>query len=156
MITPTAARSIRWAATWLLLLLSFTVGGVATPLTGPMPVASAACATGTFSGTWNNTAANPTGIVKAQLRFVCSGSTGSYQLRLFGACFPTACDWGWTGTSVTATLGFIELFASYDQGFARRSVFILPVDDSLWITVDTTFQDGSGRAPYSMSGTFRR
>lgn len=93
--------------------------------------ASALCVTPTALGDlgrWNNINASTRSITKADLGFACGDVilngvvpyTG-YQIRLFGSCSPTDCNWGWVNLP-PYTDGWYR--TTINHGFATRSVWV--------------------------------
>ena len=130
----------------------------------PKP-AHAMCASPTEAGNWVNVDPNARGITQIQLQFVCQDQVLNGQLyppgppwyvHVFGACYPTDCDWGTVGAQ-KLDAGWI--YAFYDPGFAKNYVYAKTwpqYPGYLYVWAWTTFTDGSGRADYADSGWFQR
>lgn len=114
------------AATLILGLTVVTAVSTATP-------AQALCSTPTIAGTWHNTDPDTPGIVRVEFRYscsdtvICDGQTGvcsrppaRLDIRPFGSCVPTACDWGWR-TTTEATNGWVR--AQYHHSWATKDVW---------------------------------
>ena len=142
-------------------------------VTGSAPGPAAAAARrlcsghGIEYGDWVNADPASRSIVRAELRDCqpvtrCTGDICSivhdagWTVRLFGSCSPTACDWGWSAGQFRLSSG--QIYAYYDQGFARRYVWAamsLYRPGQLWIAVRTDFVD-PGRADYESQNWFVR
>ena len=113
-----------------------------------------------FVGTWVNMNPNTSGITRFVVR-----STGSNTLniRVFGKCHPTDCDWGTTqlityGSSVQDSDHKFAT-ANYRPGFSSTLLtFNLNVRNRRQITLQsfTQFLDNSGRQNYSSVEGFQR
>lgn len=94
-------------------------------------------------GTWLNDDLNTRGIRRVVVGFTCNDvihcsvdANGNvhceepgppWTVRLFGACSPSDCDWGAaTGQDYYTADGARWIYAFYDQGFAKRYVFLKP------------------------------
>ncbi len=130
-----------------------------------MPVlAWAQCIQPPEEGTWINTDPNTRSIPRIQLRFVCQDQILNGQpyppgppwyVHVWGACSPTNCDWGEVGAQ---RLGTGHIFATYNQGFARRYVYAkmsIYRPGQLWVYIWTDFTD-PGRADYAINAWFHR
>ena len=75
-----------------------------------------------------------------------------WYVHLWGKCEPTDCDWGEIGATRLSTG---QIYAVYDQGFAKRYVYtqITPDGKSLWLYVHTHFTD-PGRPDYTLEEWF--
>ena len=118
-------------------------------------------------GDWVNADPATRGITRAHLRdcqsvTTCSGTTctivhdAGWSMRLFGACSPTACDWGWSAGRLR--LGNGQIPAHYDQGFAKRYVWAAMSayrPGQLWIMIRTDFVDPA-RPDYESQNWFIR
>ena len=110
-----------------------------------------------FIGLWANADAGTDGIVRMQI------TTGVHGpgIRVFGACTPSACDWGIVGlttygNSVTDADHKYGT-AVYNHGFASRLVTLQLIDSSTLVAhTYTQFQDGSGRQNYHSRAVFKK
>jgi hypothetical protein len=128
----------------------------------PQP-AHALCVQPKEEGRWTNADPNTRSITRVTLRFVCQDQVLNGQpfppgppwyVHLWGRCHPTDCDWGEVGA--TQSGGTIHAF--YDQGFARRDVWIhmsLFRPGQLWVAIHTDFADPS-RPDYDSQDWFVR
>jgi hypothetical protein len=110
-----------------------------------------------FVGLWTNTDSGTGGIVRLQI------TTGVHGLgvRAFGACSPSACDWGVVGlTTYGNTVSDADHkygTALYNHGFATRLMTLQLIDSSTLVAhVYTTFHDGSGRQNYHSREVFKK
>jgi hypothetical protein len=95
------------------------------------------------------------------VRITIGGSPGSLVVDPFGACSPSACEWGWQplttyGNNVSDPDHHYGS-AVYDQGFARRLMTFQLLSPTL-MSVETysLFTDGSGRQNYHTRELFRK
>lgn len=110
-----------------------------------------------FQGHWFNDNPSSNDLV----RITIGGSPGSMVVDPFGACSPSACEWGWRplttyGNSVSdADHDFGS--ATYNQGFAQRLMTFQLLSPSM-MSVDTfsLFTDGSGRQNYHTHELFHK
>lgn len=112
-------------------------------------------------GRWNNIDPNTRSITKADLNFACGDVilngvvpyTG-YQIRLFGSCYPTDCDWGWANITPYGD-GWYR--TTINHGFATRYVWVKKYVywglDYLRIYIWTDFASSS-RQDYASDGWF--
>ncbi|MBQ1073265.1 hypothetical protein KBX06_08815 [Micromonospora sp. C31] len=128
--------------------------------------AQAVCSTPAMLGNWSNiTTVDPT-IVRVSVRFscsdtvVCDAETGictrppsSLDIRPFGACSPTACDWGWRSTTEMGD-GWVR--ALYHHSWATKQVWARTEfwhgQTFLRVWTHTDFTDG--RADYETNEWF--
>jgi hypothetical protein len=110
-----------------------------------------------FQGYWFNV--NPA--TADLVRITIGGTPGSMVVDPFGACSPSACEWGWQplttyGNNVSDT-NHNAGTAVYDQGFAKRIMTFQLLSPSL-MSVDTysLFTDGSGRQNYHTRELFHK
>lgn len=95
--------------------------------------AQALCSTPAIVGTWSNINTSDPAVVRVQIRYTCSDTvicdaeTGvctrppsSLDIRPFGACSPTACDWGWQATTAAGD-GWVR--ALYRHSWATKDVW---------------------------------
>jgi hypothetical protein len=110
-----------------------------------------------FIGYWVNVDAATRGIV----RFQIAGAPGALGVHVYGACEPSACNWG---ISALTTYGNNvsdpdHKYATtvYDFGFAT-TILTFKLLDPNTMAVDTydKFNDGSGRQNYHSSELFRK
>ena len=110
-----------------------------------------------FIGTWVNIDNNTGGIKK-----IVISKAKSPQIQVFGACSPTACDWGvqrakaYSYFSSSAT----SMEATYKSGFAIRDLYLQVMKTTqgkkLTIVTYTHFTDGSGRKDYNSEDKFKQ
>lgn len=123
------------------------------------------CVTPFEEGQWTNTDPNTRGITKLSLRFICQDQilngvpccpTGPpYYIHLYGKCYPSDCDWGEVGAR---RLESGHIYAMYDQGFAKRYVYMRESSyrpNTLWVYIYTDFADPN-RRDYSMHQWFQK
>ncbi|MEW6599167.1 MAG: hypothetical protein AB1429_16920 [Pseudomonadota bacterium] len=118
-------------------------------------------ASASLLGNWVNANPNPRDIAEV---IVAPAAGAKVDVRVFGECTPTACDWGVAvGPTFASSVGgnpvagAVAATAHYQQGFARRQVVLQQINPNLLhYDVFTEFEDGSGRSNYVMSGTLRR
>ena len=110
-----------------------------------------------FDHYWVNTDAASRSIKAVNIQVTRSG----VRVRVWGACSPTWCDWGWTEAEAYSKSG-VEgeredanaLVATYDFDFATTIlVFKFATVGAqpprvLSVETYTRFNDGSGRSPY--------
>ena len=95
------------------------------------------------------------------VRITIGGSPGSLVVDPFGACSPSACEWGWQplttyGNNVSDPDHHAGT-AVYDQGFARRLMTFQLLSPTLMsVDVYSLFTDGSGRQNYHTRELFRK
>jgi hypothetical protein len=99
-------------------------------------------------GVWENCDARTRGIVRIEL----AEQAGNLVVHVFGACVPTACDWGAIqGTAYAESVvdnDAVAFTAPYDPGFADKLVTGHLDGGTLIVEVFTNFKDGSGRSNY--------
>jgi hypothetical protein len=107
-----------------------------------------------FFGHWNNTHPNTNNITRIVIH---PDSSGYIKVHAFGQCHPTDCDWGTTDGKYEN--GFLDekIKAEFNSGFSLTKLIVhrTPAGD-LTYEAHTKFTDGSGRAPYDVSGHFFR
>ena len=110
-----------------------------------------------FEGLWLNIDSATRGIV----RFQVTGTPGALGVHVYGACEPSACDWG---ISPLTTYGnnisdpdHKYATAIYNFGFATTILTFQLVDPDTIILDDyDKFNDGSGRQNYHSREVFRK
>ncbi len=115
-------------------------------------------------GTWRNADPNANSLTHIQLRFVCQDQILNGQLyppgppwyvHIFGKCHPTDCDWGEVGAQEISSG---QIYAIYDQGFAKRYVYAKMSQyrpGQLWVYTWTNFKDPN-RPDYAVNNWFIR
>lgn len=147
-------------------LIAFALLSVAAAFAAPGTAQASCAAPWIQTGTYVNEDPNTRSITRMHLEFVCGarhssgpGGVGSvahggdvhYRVRLWGSCSPRDCDWGTTRGEFGRGN---NIFARYDQGFARRTVRIIPMGGNrVGLELRSTYNDG--RAPNTYSGVFR-
>src|SRR5262245_358756 len=136
--------------------------------------AFALCVTPFDQGNWINNATAARRVTRIQVSFICNDQIlcsvdangnvtcskpgAPFRVHLFGKCSPTDCDWG-TVDGNEVTIGSTKwVYSFYDQGFARRYVYITPLSsspDQLYLWMYTDFVDPA-RADYVTTATFHR
>ncbi len=119
------------------------------------------CATEPEEGIWAPVISSD-GIAQVEIRLNCQDQVLNgepyppgppWYIHIWGRCEAADCDWGLTGA---VRLGTGPLHGRYDQGFARRFVYLqLAGDDELWVSLATQFSD-TERANYTVESWFRR
>src|SRR5262249_31785387 len=102
-----------------------------------------------FVGTWANVDPATRSIPQIQL---VEASPPPAQLPVWGACSPSWCDWGTT----TATLANGVLNASYDQGFAVKTIRISQSNGQLIVQTHVHFVPPDTRSDYDTTDTMRK
>lgn len=123
------------------------------------------CITQFEEGQWSNTDSNTSGITKTKVRFICQDQIlngvpccppgPNYYIHLYGKCSPSDCDWGEVPARRLES-GFI--YATYDQGFARRYVYLKESQyrpNTMWMYIYTDFKD-TNRKDYSIQQWFKK
>jgi|SRR5215208_1944135 hypothetical protein len=110
-----------------------------------------------FMGTWLNTDSGTGGIVRLQI----TAGVHGMGVRAFGACTPSACDWGVVGLTTygnnVSDADHKYGAALYNHGFATRMMTLQLIDSSTLVAhVYTTFLDGSGRQNYHSREVFKK
>ncbi len=126
--------------------------------------AAAQCMVPAEVGRWVNADTSTRSLTRVEIRFVCQDQILNGQpyppgppfyVHLWGKCHPADCDWGEVGAQ---ELGTGQIFASYNQGFARRYVWAKMSQyrpGQLWVYTWTDFADPQ-RADYGVHNWFRR
>lgn len=151
---------------FLMLILSVTL----------FPVAFAQCILPFEAGNWANMDPSTRGITKIRVDFTCNDvvlcgidANGNrncqpppppFQVHLWGKCSPSDCDWSAVaGNYFHVSDGTTWIFSFYDQGFAKRYVYVKRsalYPGKLFLWMYTHFTDGSGRSDYIMRNWFNR
>ena len=149
LVARTFGRNFRRAA-WA---LSLCVAGFgALTATAPAQASDAQ-----FTGFWLNIDPATRDIV----RFQITGSPGSLAVHAYGACSPSACDWG---LSPLTTYGNTVSDSNHDYGTAvynagfATTILTFALVDPNTIAVDsyTKFNDGSGRQNFHTRDIFKK
>jgi hypothetical protein len=69
-----------------------------------------------------------------------------WRIRMWGVCSPTDCDWG--NANARENTARSRLRAGYDQGFARRTVTVVPVGAQIEVTIRSVYTDGRPSATW--------
>jgi len=103
-------------------------------------------------GSWRNVDPATGGITQADVR----ADSGAFAVRLWGACLPTACDWGEETTPFSdGDDGLLSI--TWRWSFAVSSVEIrLLKDGRLEVWCHTHFTDTSGRQDYDFVDYLRK
>ena len=125
-------------------------------------------------GSWTNIDPNTGGITRIQVDFCCSdvvlcsvdengnvscssSCPAPFKVHLWGKCHPSDCDWGAVnGNDYFGTGGTRWIYGYYDQGFAKRYVYLKqstlhPGDLFMWMYTDFT---DPHRADYVLTNWF--
>ncbi len=125
--------------------------------------ANATCAAPSLGeGRYENVNPNTRSITAASLEFVCGSrqidngdgtatlihdGDPHWNLRLWGSCHPSDCDWGVTRGD-RDTVG--RILGAYDQGFARRNVAVVPEGPGrIQLIVTSHYSDGRATRTWS-------
>lgn len=143
----------------------FSTALAALMVTAAQEPANALCLAPKEEGNWVNVDPNTNSLVRVRVKFVCQDTPVDgqpccpmgppYYIRIWGACSPAACDWGQIGAQ---RLGSGDIYGFYDQGFAKRYVWVSMSPDNpsqLWVTVSTDFADPN-RPDYDTHAYFNR
>ena len=108
-----------------------------------------------FTGTWDNVDPATGG-----LKLMVSVEAGEFQIRAWGKCQPTDCDWGTVplhliGSSVEDQ-SFERAFATWDPEFATTHLMIHIDGEQLAVEIVTIFKDESGRSNFRRLFLLRR
>lgn len=119
----------------------------------------ASASVASLSGNWTNV--DPQGAI-TEIMVSSAGGT-KVNVDVFGACEPSACNWGSVvGATYSPTVSgnpvtdAVAASAFYQQGFARRYVILRQQGQFLRYEIFSAFEDSSGRNSYISSGTMRR
>jgi hypothetical protein len=126
--------------------------------------AHAACLEPQEQGSWTNVTPETHGVISIELRFVCQDHVldgapyppgPAWFVHAVGKCAPVDCDWHEVSAQRLATA---QIIAVYDQGFARRYVYLRMSKSQpglLWAWIYTDFRDPT-RGNYGVHDWFRR
>jgi hypothetical protein len=140
-----------------MLALAIVAAAATTVLTG-----SASATLGQLLGDWKNVNANTRDIVRIMITEV----GGAVEVRVWGACSPTPCDWGTVkaipyapnvSEQLPANAQYLE--ADYAQSFAQKKVILGPAPGAggeLHVTSLTRFTDNSGRSNDANTDLFKK
>ena len=122
------------------------------------------CLTQPEDGNWINADSQTRSLTRIELRFTCQDQILNGQLyppgppwhvHLWGSCSPQDCDWGEVGAQ---RLSSNHIYATYNQGFARRYIYARMSQyrpGQLWVYTYTDFTD-PGRPDYDVHNWFVR
>jgi hypothetical protein len=127
----------------------------------------AQCVTPFEEGNWVNIDAATHGITRINVTFTCQDQVlngqpyppgAPFHLHLFGKCTPSDCNWG-VADGHPVTIGSTRwIYSFYDQGFAKRYVYIKPstlFPGDLYMWMYTDFVDPS-RGDYVLTNWFHK
>ena len=140
-----------------------------------MPRAAfALCVTPFEQGNWTNVDPATRGITRVDVTFSCNDTVlcgidehgnvtcskpgAPFRLHLWGKCYPSDCDWGAVDGNEVLIGSTRWVYSYFDQGFAKRYVYIRPSTTSpteLYLWMYTDFVDPA-RADYVFTGSYRR
>jgi len=130
---------------------------VASLLASAVPASAAGLAS--FVGTWTNNDPATRGIVKIVITL--KGTT--LIVQPFGACVPTACDWGARAAiayapNVSAPVPTTAnaATATFPASFKNDILTLTPEGSQLSVGDYTQFTDGSGRSNYDSMAMFHK
>lgn len=117
---------------------------------------AAQAATHDFLGGWINMDPADRGITRVQI----SREPEGLQVRVFGKCHPTDCDWGVAplttyGRHIRDTDHQVASVV-FEQGFATTTLLLRLHDNTLNVEALTHFTDDSGRQNFRSTSAFRR
>jgi hypothetical protein len=132
------------------------IAAAAALMTGP----AFAAGYGEFTGNWRNDDAGTRDITRVRI----TGGGGGLNVRVWGQCHPTDCDWGTVNAlgysyspAANPATNATDLMATFNQGFAQTILILTDrPGDRLSYAIFTRFTDGSGRRPYVARGTLRK
>jgi len=110
----------------------------------------------TFLGEWNNTNPSTAGIVSLQVTM----NGGFYYIHAWGACAPTACDWGQVPLYLysPAPYGDTTVYyanAVYNLGYGTKYLTLqFSAPGTLQVFTLTHYTDSSGRLDNYSTDTF--
>jgi len=112
-----------------------------------------------YTGTWANTEDATRGITRIKIKRLGPAVT----VQAYGSCSPNDCDWGvvpataYAGNvSADALSDTAALVAKYVQDFAEKTLVLTYAEGILTATLYTKFTDGSGRAAYTSTASFKK
>ncbi|MAH88327.1 MAG: hypothetical protein CMF26_06970 [Kiloniella sp.] len=114
------------------------------PLLPLLPVSPIETNLEQMEGAWMNIDDDTRGVTK--IRVLVNGST--VRVKAWGSCHPTDCNWGWTqGIPLTASVGADptsaeRIMATWDQGFAKRTMVLKRRGQKLIAEMTTVYTDG--------------
>jgi hypothetical protein len=122
---------------------------------GALAVAQASASVASLSGAWVNT--NPAARDITEVLVGPAGGT-KVNVRVFGACEPTACDWGSVrGSTFSPSVAGNPLADAVAATAHYRLVILRQAGPNLLrYEIFSDFDDGSGRNSYIMGGMLRR
>jgi hypothetical protein len=86
-----------------------------------------------LAGRWNNQNPETKGITRIEI----GGDAGHPTVRAWGKCEPADCDWG----TQTATQAEGVIRVTWNQGFVRRNLTIMPDAGRLRVVADSVYTD---------------
>ena len=115
---------------------------------------------GEFTGDWRNDDSGTSNITRVRV----AASGGGLNVRVWGQCTPSDCDWGAEqaiayspNPGQNPITRATDLTVTFNPGFAQTILHLRDLPgDRLQYTVFTRFTDGSSRNPYTSSGTLRK
>jgi hypothetical protein len=141
------------------LTLAMAVGALLVPV-----LAHASCIESPETGRWVNVDPASRGLARIEVRFVCQDVVingklyppgAPWYVRVFARCGPVECDWG---EIAAQRMESGHVYATYDVGFARRTVYTRMSEfrpGLLWVYVWTDFTDPN-RPDYAINDWFKR
>ncbi|MDE2182538.1 MAG: hypothetical protein KGJ78_05900 [Alphaproteobacteria bacterium] len=123
-----------------------------------LAASSAPAAVEDFSGNWENSGHDPSGITHVLIS-PAGGTTVS--VRVFGDCHPIECNWGQVDgkgyTTGPKSEAVDTIVAVINAGFARRQMIFRKLSpDRMAFEVFTDYEDGVGKNDFAASGTLER
>jgi hypothetical protein len=115
---------------------------------------------GEFTGDWRNEDGSTSSITRVRV----TPAGGGLNVRVWGQCTPSDCDWGAEqaiayspSPGQNPVVRATDLTVAFNPGFAQTILHLKDLPgDRLQYTLFTRFTDGSGRNPYTTSGTLRK
>jgi hypothetical protein len=134
----------------------------AAALAAALTVPASAAGLASFIGTWVNTNPATRGIVKIVITQPAMPGA-PLSVNVYGACVPTACNWGSQpavayAPSVSSNLPTEAnaLTVDFNPGFAVNMLTIMQDGPYLRVTDFTRFTDNSHRTNYDQTETFKK